>query len=146
MAHRFALDFDVRDYECDLEGIVNHAVYLHYLEHARHVLLRQQGIDYAVLAQHGISMVVIRAELQYRRSLRSGDRFTVGTSVERASRLTVRFRHDVHRPADGEHILSAAITGTVVNAAGQPSLPAALEALFVALLDSGQQPASSQTP
>jgi len=37
--YRFKLNFEVRDYECDLSGIVNNAVYLHYLEHARHELL-----------------------------------------------------------------------------------------------------------
>ena len=32
----FELKMSVRDYECDLQGIVNNAVYQNYLEHARH--------------------------------------------------------------------------------------------------------------
>ena len=31
----FTLEIVVRDYELDSEGIVNNAVYLHYLEHTR---------------------------------------------------------------------------------------------------------------
>lgn len=43
--HQFRLEFDVRDYECHMEGIVNDAVYLNYLEHVRHVFLKPSGID-----------------------------------------------------------------------------------------------------
>ena len=32
----FELPMKVRDYEVDAEGIVNNAIYLHYLEHTRH--------------------------------------------------------------------------------------------------------------
>lgn len=32
----FELEMQVRDYECDMEGIVNNAIYQHYLEHTRH--------------------------------------------------------------------------------------------------------------
>jgi acyl-CoA thioester hydrolase len=44
--YRFRLEFAVRDYTCDLAGMANHAIYLHYLEHARHELLRARGIDF----------------------------------------------------------------------------------------------------
>ncbi len=37
--YKFCLDFKVRDYECDMEGIVNNATYMNYLEHARHEFL-----------------------------------------------------------------------------------------------------------
>ena len=32
----FELEMEVRDYECDLQGIVNNANYQHYTEHTRH--------------------------------------------------------------------------------------------------------------
>ena len=31
----YELEMKVRDYECDLQGIVNNANYQHYLEHTR---------------------------------------------------------------------------------------------------------------
>ena len=34
--YQFELNLQVRDYECDLQGIVNNAVYQNYLEHTRH--------------------------------------------------------------------------------------------------------------
>ncbi len=42
--YEFELEFTVRDYECDLQGIVNNAVYLNYLEHTRHQYLLNKKI------------------------------------------------------------------------------------------------------
>ena len=69
--------FDVRDYECDLQGIVNNANYQHYLEHARHLYLRELGIDFSVLSARGANLVVTRVEIDYLSPLRSGEAFTV---------------------------------------------------------------------
>ena len=33
----FETEMEVRDYECDIQGIVNNANYLHYTEHTRHL-------------------------------------------------------------------------------------------------------------
>ncbi len=73
----FTHPFTVRDYECDLQGIVNNAIYLHYLEHARHVFLKTRGVDFAALHAQGIDPVVVRIEVDYKVSLRSGDEFSV---------------------------------------------------------------------
>ena len=35
----------VRDYECDIQGIVNNANYLHYTEHTRHLYLKSLGVS-----------------------------------------------------------------------------------------------------
>ena len=34
----FTHEMKVRDYECDLQGIVNNANYQHYMEHSRHYI------------------------------------------------------------------------------------------------------------
>ena len=51
MEYAFRLDFKVRDYECDIQGIVNNGVYQNYLEHARHEYLLASGVDFAELAK-----------------------------------------------------------------------------------------------
>ena len=43
----FEIELKVRDYECDLQGIVNNANYQHYLEHARHELISASCISRA---------------------------------------------------------------------------------------------------
>jgi len=62
----FELELAVRDYECDLQGIVNNAVYQNYLEHARHEYLHTLGVDFAALHAAGTEPVVTRIEIDYR--------------------------------------------------------------------------------
>ena len=49
--YRFTHELKVRDYECDMQGIVNNAVYQNYLEHCRHEFLLSVGIDFNRLTQ-----------------------------------------------------------------------------------------------
>lgn len=126
----FTLHFEVRDYECDLQGIVNNAVYQHYLEHARHVFLRQHGLDFAALSRDGINLVVVRIEIDYLYPLRSGDQFTVGVRLERVSRLRFRFVQDITRLPDQKLIVSASVIGTTINERGRPMLPLVLDQLL----------------
>ena len=121
--YQFRLDFQVRDYECDLQGVVNNAVYQNYLEHTRHEFIKQLGLDFAELTRRGINLVVTRAELDYKRSLRSGDRFWVGLRLERISRLRIAFRQDIYLRPDDQLVVKAWIVGTGVNAKGRPELP-----------------------
>jgi len=128
--YRFTLEFEVRDYECDLSGIVNNAVYQHYLEHARHIYLKQQGIDFVDWFRRGISLVVIRIELDYLYPLHSGDRFYVGINTEKVSRLRFGLNQDIYLLPDHKPVLRARVIGTSINARGKPELPTELEALF----------------
>jgi acyl-CoA thioester hydrolase len=128
--YQFTLDFSVRDYECDLAGMVNNASYLNYLEHARHQYLISKDIHFAELAHRGIYLVVIRVEADYLYSLRSGDRFYVGTNLERVSRLRFGFQQDIYRLPDEKPVLKARVIGTAVDAKGKPMLPRELEQIL----------------
>jgi acyl-CoA thioester hydrolase len=126
----FTLELEVRDYECDLQGIVNNAVYQNYLEHARHLFLKERGVDFAALAQRSVNLVVVRIELDYLFPLRSGDRFRVSVVPERISRLRFGFRQEIHRAADEKPVLRALVIGTAIDGRGRPSLPAEVEMLL----------------
>jgi acyl-CoA thioester hydrolase len=126
----FKLDFEVRDYECDMEGIVNNAVYMNYLEHARHAFLKYKGLDFATLTQKGIHLVVIRIEADYLYPLRSGDTFFVTAKAERVSKLRFGFSQDIFRSQDDQPILKAKVIGTSLNAEGKPTYFEELEGLF----------------
>jgi len=118
-----------------MQGVVNNAVYQNYLEHARHEFLKAHGIDFAALTRAGINLVVVRAELDYKGSLTSGDAFAVHTRMEQLSRLKFAFHQRIVRERDGKEMISAIISGTGVNAQGRPFLPAELLPLMAALTD-----------
>ncbi|HCU67362.1 MAG TPA: 4-hydroxybenzoyl-CoA thioesterase [Rheinheimera sp.] len=125
----FAVDFKVRDYECDMQGIVNNAVYFNYLEHARHEFLLSKGIDFAALARDGINLVVVRSEMDYKGSLTSGDLFAVTVQYQPISKVRFGFRQQVVRSRDGAVLLDALVTGTALNQRGRPFVPDALALL-----------------
>lgn len=125
----FELEFEVRDYECDLEGVVNNAVYLNYLEHARHSYLRTRGLDFAQLHEEGCDLVMTRAEIDYKIPLRSGDRFVVRLNIGRESRLRFVFEQAVYRLPGQELVLEARIIGTGIIS-GKPGLPDKVQALL----------------
>ena len=76
MTYQHELTLKVRDYECDLQGIVNNANYQHYLEHARHEFLLSIGISFAQLHEQGIAPVVARINMAFKTPLKSADQYT----------------------------------------------------------------------
>ena len=105
----FTLDMEVRDYELDSEGIVNNAVYLHYLEHTRHAFVKQEGIPFGSLTREGLVPVVRRMEIDYHTPLRSGDEMVSRLWIEREGARFI-FHQDMVRKADGAQVVSAVVT------------------------------------
>ncbi|MEM7562191.1 MAG: acyl-CoA thioesterase [Pseudomonadota bacterium] len=131
MDYTHEIEFKVRDYECDMQGVVNNGVYQNYLEHARHEFLQSKGINFAEVTERGINLVVIRAELDYKHSLKSNDNFVVKSLVRQNSRVRFEFQQDIFRLPELKLMLSGRIFGTSVNANGRPFVPEFLQQLFV---------------
>ena len=89
----------VRDYECDIQGIVNNANYLHYLEVGRHEFIESRGVEFADLHRRGIDVVVAQAEIKFKRSLQPRDHFEVRVAVEKRG-LRYTFHQEIVRSAD----------------------------------------------
>jgi acyl-CoA thioester hydrolase len=130
--YQHEITLEVRDYECDLQGVVNNAVYLHYLEHARHMWLLSLGLDFVARHHEGIDLVVARLEIDYRSPLRSGDRFVVRSSMRREGRLRLVCRQDICRSVDGTPVAQALVTVTGVQG-GRPRIPEELAKIVDAL-------------
>lgn len=127
--YTFSLEFSVRDYECDLQGIVNNATYQQYLEHARHEFLVLKGIDFAGLHEKGLDLIVTRVEIDYKFPLKSRDKFVVKLNIRREGNLRLVFEQDVFRLPDEKLIVQAEVTG-VATRGGRPVAPGPLVALL----------------
>ncbi len=97
----FEQHFQVRDYECDLQGIVNNAVYQNYLEHTRNEFLRQKGPDLKALHDSGIDAVVARIEIDYKFPLRPNDEFVCRLKITRDGELKFVFNQEIALSGDG---------------------------------------------
>ena len=104
----FSLEMEVRDYECDLQGIVNNANYQHYTEHTRHEFLRSHGVSFAELHARGIDAVVARMQLQFKTPLRSTDRF-VSRLALRKEGIKYVFQQDIFRLPDERPVLKSTV-------------------------------------
>ena len=120
--YAYILDFSVRDYECDLQGVVNNANYQHYLEHARHEFLISKGISFAGLHEEGTDLIITRVEIDYKYPLRSRDRFIVKTGIRREGYIRLVFVQDIFRLPDNKLIVRAKITGAATQK-GRPVRP-----------------------
>lgn len=126
----FQCSMSVRDYECDMQGVVNNSVYQNYLEHARHEYLKTRGLDFATLTRQGVIVVVVRAEIDYLSSLSSGDEFVVSAVPRLEGRVRLVFEQQIALADGGRTCVRARIVTTAVNERGRPYFPDSLRVLL----------------
>lgn len=127
----------VRDYECDIEGIVNNANYLHYIEHTRHLFLKQCGLSFAEMHRKGIDAVVARMNLQYKVPLRCDDEFISRLNLRKEG-LRYIFQQDIFRAADDKLCFRSSVELVcIVN--GRLANSPEYDAVFAPFIDSSSQ-------
>ena len=113
--YTYELKMKVRDYECDLQGIVNNANYQHYTEHTRHEFLLAAGISFAKLHEQGIDAVVARLSIAFKTPLKSGDEFSCKLNVKKEG-IKYIFYQDIYREPDMKCVIQSKVeTVCLVN-------------------------------
>ena len=110
----FQLEDKVRDYECDLQGVVNNANYQHYMEHTRHEFLESLGENFGAMHEQGIDAFVSRVDIQYKHSLRSGDRYRSCLNLSKKGPKLI-FEQDIYRLSDGALATRGTVESVVVQ-------------------------------
>lgn len=126
----FKYPMRVRDYECDLQGVVNNSVYQNYFEHARHEFLLSKEIDFSDLAEQGVHLMVTRVELDFKRSLRPKNDFYVTVEVEKVSRIQYAFIQHIYLTENDQLMVSSKAIGVAVNLKGRPMASPELDQLL----------------
>lgn len=104
----------VRDYEVDSEGIVNNAVYLHYLEHTRHEFCEWAGMTFRSMHERGIDPVLSKVEIEYKTPLGLGESFRSCLNISREGARFI-FHQDIYN-GEGKIVVKAKVACvTTVN-------------------------------
>ncbi len=129
MDYIFEMEMMVRDYECDIQGIVNNSVYQNYLEHCRHEFIHDVGLNFSQLHDDGIDAVVTNIELNYKLPLRPRDEFIVKLGMHKQGRVRFVFDQAIVKKSDGKLVLEAQVTG-VLTRNGRPIAPNVFDQVF----------------
>ena len=110
----FKLTDKVRDYECDLQGVVNNSNYQHYMEHTRHEFLESLGENFGKMHEKGVDGFVSRVEIQYKTSLKSGDSYI---SCLNAYKKGVKLvcEQDIYRASDNALATKGIVESVIVE-------------------------------
>lgn len=104
----YELEMKVRDYECDLQGIVNNANYQHYIEHTRHEWISSVGLSFARLHELGIDPVVARLNMAFKTPLKSGDEFVSKLYIKKEG-IKYVFYQDIFRKSDNKSVMKSMV-------------------------------------
>jgi YbgC/YbaW family acyl-CoA thioester hydrolase len=110
MAGTFAVRVEVRSYEVDANGHLNHAVHHQYGEHARTAHLRTAGCPPDALAVRGLALVLLETRVRFLAELRVADQVEITSELAFGEGRSFVFTHELRR-ADHPRI-AAEITAT----------------------------------
>ena len=108
----------VRSYECDSYGHVNNAVYLNYLEFARHEYLKEISLPLPELRAAGYAMIVAAISIRYKRPAVTDDELTIITKPVKHSRLSGVLGQRILRGE--EEVVEAEVKWACIDAHGKP--------------------------
>jgi len=109
----FELKIKVRDYECDLQGILNNSVYQNYLEHARHEFLESRNMSFVELHERGIDAVVARLNMEFKSPLRPGEECVCRLHVKKEG-IRYIFHQDIYRLPDEKISVKAKVEAVIL--------------------------------
>lgn len=137
-AKRYFCELEVRGYELDSFGHVNHAEYVRYLEHARWKLLEEESIGIREFKEWKVWPVIAEIQVRYLRPTFLGDRLRVETWLSDHTRTQFQFSQEIYRygSVSGsekvEKILEASLKAVMVNERGRPTeIPSRITQLWV---------------
>lgn len=110
----FKLTDKVRDYECDLQGVVNNANYQHYMEHTRHEFLESLGENFGAMHDKGVDGFVSHVDIDFKTSLKSGDSYISCLNVYKKG-VKLVFEQDIYKASDGALATKGKVESVVVQ-------------------------------
>jgi len=117
-----ALEVIVRPTEIDVNGHVNNAKFVEYLEWGREEWYEAIGLPYDRLLELGAVTVTVNLNLNYRREVRQGEVLTITTAPERLGCTSFALRQEIRR-RDGQLAADAVVTLVTIEPTTRTSRP-----------------------
>lgn len=125
----------VRDYELDGNGGVNHATYINYLEEARNEYARDiLKCDFQAFKDAGYEFVIASLEIKYRLPLLAQDKFYVTIIIDSIDEKRQHYKQAIYMQSDDSLVASAMIHVACVDMKTERACnPDILKNLFIRL-------------
>jgi len=100
--------------DTDAGGVVYHANYLRYMDHARSEFLTASGFDFHVLQdEEQKAYVVGKVTISYRKSCQLGDKIVTTAAIKKIGRTSIDFEQTVLR--NNELMSEAVVTVVIID-------------------------------
>ncbi|HEX8201430.1 MAG TPA: acyl-CoA thioesterase [Isosphaeraceae bacterium] len=116
------LEIIVRPTEIDVNGHVNNAKYVEYLEWGREDWYERHGLPYERLLDLGAITVTVNLNLNFRRECRQGESLTIATRPDRLGRTSFTLAQEIRR-RDGQRAADATVTLVTIDPATRTPRP-----------------------
>ncbi|QDT37314.1 acyl-CoA thioesterase [Stratiformator vulcanicus] len=107
MLHEHTIEIRVRYAETDAMGFVHQSHYLTYFEQGRTEMLRASGGTYRAIEESGLLLVLVKAEINYKKPAHYDDLLTLTTRIADVSPAKLIHSYEIKR---GDQLLNAAKT------------------------------------
>lgn len=127
-----SIEILVRSTEIDVNGHVNNAKYLEYLEWGREEWYEKAELDYNTFLNMGIQTVTVNINVNYRKECIQNDRLTIITKPERVGRTSYVLKQEIINQR-GELVCDALVTSVTMDSETRTSrqVPDVLAKLFL---------------
>jgi len=105
--------------DVDRMGLLHHSVYLKYLERSREEYIRRRNGAYAALEDAGVLIVVVEANLKYKRPARFDDVLAVTLELYEVGAASMRIAYEVRRLGEDDPIATATTRHALMTREGR---------------------------
>ncbi len=133
----YRTEIEVRGYELDSFGHVNHANYLHYLEFARWNMLAEEGVTLKRFKDWDRFPVIAAIDIRYLKPTFMGDRLVVETRLSEYRRSSMVLEQRILK--NEQPVATAKVRSVIVSGEGRPAeLPEEMAARWREVVTPGE--------
>ena len=110
----------VRSYEVDVEGHVNNAVYVNYLEHSRTTAMEDFGAPLQAWLDRGLYLVVTRIDMTIHAPAFMGDDLEIRFTPVDIRRVKGTFHQEIRNLTRNNKTVTATVYGAIIDRQGKP--------------------------